>query len=260
MYTVDYNSQNPEANILVKQQDIFQNTLTIKSVHCYYETVEYIDSIRKYGSLCCSPHSAVPIDVIYKSTPQSEKIFITLWGNPSSSRLIFNIDGKSNIDLIRQRDFYEQFDNDEWSSNANDPKIGNKRCDKERQRFFQQNVYARIFFELTREQLKKMCSASTLSIQSSSDSHEIQFEGDASGFITILQAIYNEAIDNTMYTKAKDNALSRLEYTATNIQADNNVAISQFNDKVRSQWVVIIIVGILATILLISGIIRMIND
>ena len=230
MFTVDYNSQNPEANVLVKQQDIFQNTLTIKSVHCYFENIEVERNLfsndipngtqRHYHSSCCSIHNKVPIDIIYKSSPQGEKIFIALWGDATSQRLIFNIDGKSNIDLICQEDIRENFGRNEWSSEANDSNTGKLRYDEEKQRFYQQRGtgYDRMFFELSREQLEKLCSATILNIQSSSQSGEIQFEGDASGFITIIQALYNEAFDNSMYIDAKGNALSFAQRQVSSLQ------------------------------------------
>lgn len=270
MFTVDYNSQNPEANVLVKQQDIFQNTLTIKSVHCYYNTVQYNKDYddfpdengiyrsymrSKKGSICCSPHRDVPIDIVYKSTPQGEYIYITLWGNPTSKRLILNIDGKSNIDLIRQENIRDDFGIGDWSSAANDSATGEKRYEKECQRFYQQEFsgQSRIYFELTREQLEKLCSAKTLYIQTSSHYNEVQFEGDASGFITILQALYNEAIDNAMYINSKADALSLLESETTKIQANNDVEMSkktEFDNNEKTKNTIIITIACIFTIIL----------
>ncbi len=213
MFTADYNFEKPEENVLVKEQDIFQNTLTIKSVHCYYGTVSYYkytdhweDEYGKKnyytglgcenGSVCCSPHRDVPIDIVYKSTPQGENIYITLGGYSTSNRLIFNINGKTNIELFKKDDMSDDYGN-------------------------------RLYFEITKEQFGKMCSATSLAIQISSSSGEVLFESDASVFITILQALYNETIDNTMYTNAKDNALSLLESKAANIQASNDVEMSK---------------------------------
>lgn len=270
MYVADYNFEIPEDNILVKQQDIFQNKLTIKSVHCYYETAtcykytrEWTDNKGKThysferglsnGSICCSPHSEVPIDIVYKSSPQGEDVFITLWGDATSNRLIFNIDGKINIDLIRQEDIQENFGSREWSSEAYDTAIGEQRYNKEKQRYYQQRGtgYDRLFFEITREQLEKLCYAKTLSIQSSSESNEVQFEGDASGFITILQALYNEAFDNSMYTDAKDKALSFIESDAANIEANNNAEASKVKNFYKRRTVLIVGLGIFVIIVLI---------
>ncbi len=256
MFTIDYNSQNPEANVLVKQQDIFQNTLTIRSVHCYFENIEVERNLfsndipngtqRHYHSSCCSIHYKVPIDIIYKSSPQGEKIFITLWGDLTSQRLIFNIDGKSNIDLIRQEDIEENFSRDVWSSEANDANTGYLRYNEEKQRYYQERStgFNRLFFEITRDQLEKLCSATTLNIQTSSHSNEVQFEGDASGFITIIQALYNEAFDNSMYIDAKGNALSFAQKQVSSLQY-----LTTSELKKENWWIWAVLVGVVFLII-----------
>lgn len=261
MFIVDYNFENPEANILVKQQDIFQNTLTIKSVHCYYDTISCYKYTNEWtddkgethfsferglsnGSICCSPHFEVPIDVVYKSNPQGEFIYITLWGGPTSKRLIFNIDGKLNIDLIRQEDLEEDFSRGVWSSESYDAAIGKKRYDEEKHRYYQQRGtgFTRLFFEITKEQLQKLCSATTLLLQTSTEEGSVQFEGDASCFITILQALYNEAFDNTKYPESIEEALAILETSAANIQVNNDIELSSKNNFYKNKNTIIILV------------------
>ena len=55
-----------------------------------------------------------------------------------------------------------------------------------------------------------MCMANSLAVQVSDQHDAVIFESNANGFITILQALYNQALDNTVFSDAKKNALSFL--------------------------------------------------
>ena len=69
-------------------------------------------------------------------------------------------------------------------------------------------------FEISKEQLYELCKASSLQIQISFNG-TVKWEGEASGFITVLQALYNEAFDNTQFKNAQNDAL---EFTKNEFQ------------------------------------------
>ena len=133
-----------------------------------------------YRAKWISIHGDVPINVLYKSNSSDERIFLTLDSCDhkvmGSDKIILNLDGKKNIEINR-----------DWSAEARDEQ-----------------------FEITKEQLYELCMASTLKIQFSGY-NGVGWEGTANGFITILQVIYNEAFDNTLFADAKKKVISYME-------------------------------------------------
>lgn len=152
-------------SVIKTHNDVFNNELIIKSEHLRY----------KYCDIAI--HKDVPLDVIYKSNSSGEKVFIIFesyfqYNNRLSlvfvDKIVFNIDGKKNIEITKKE---------------NPPT--EDEC-----------------YELTKEQLTELCNANSLKIQISGYDG-VLWEGAADSFITILQALYNEAFDNTMFKNAK---------------------------------------------------------
>ena len=197
----DINEINKNLNILEKHNDPFINELTVRFIetHCTYNAYTRDESIKeeieiyydleriypvKEYSPCISIQGQIPIDVIYKSNPSGERIFLEI--NLSlyfDSKVVFNINGRKNIEIL---------------------KSDNPQAEDEE-------------FELTKDQLYELCKASSLKIQIR-NYEGVKWEGDANGFITILQVLYNEAFDNSLFTDAHNTALSYMKTEVKKIE------------------------------------------
>ncbi len=164
MFVKQYDPNVGEANIIEVHNDVFNNELTIKSIH-----------VRGAGVSLDILHEGVPIDILYRSNPSGEKAYMAFADEDyrASTTLIWNINGTKNIKLSRT----ERKEND--------------------------------YYEITKEQLLELCSASVLMVQVSGK-NGILWEGDATGFIIVIQAVYNKAIDNMMFVDAISNAKRQL--------------------------------------------------
>ena len=167
-------------NVLEKNNDIFKNEMTINSVRLFYNYHLYLPYRGESSEL--SVYKDVPLEVLFKSNSSGERVFLV----PDKSylgfidRIILNINGKKNIDILRK----------------------------------EENVLEDEFYEISKEQLYELCKASSLQIQISFNG-TVKWEGEASGFITVLQALYNEAFDNTQFKNAQNDAL---EFTKNEFQ------------------------------------------
>ncbi len=155
-----------------RNNDVFKSELTLFSEHIWY------------GNSDISIHNNVPIDVLYKSNPSGERVFLVIDAEYSKRKnlktyrinniifinnIILNIDGKKNIKVEKNYD-----------TDLNDER-----------------------FEIKKEQLYELCMASSLKIQING-SDGVLWESEADSFITVLQALYNEAFDNSAFTDANN--------------------------------------------------------
>lgn len=165
-----------------------------------------------------SIHEDAPINVLYKSNSSGERIFLTPDDKKvmGSEKIILNIDDKKSIEINR-----------DWRAEAGDEQ-----------------------FEITKEQLYELCMASTLKIQFSGY-NGVGWEGTANGFITILQVIYNEAFDNTLFADAKKKVISYMEDA---IEAEKHYEESRDREFKMGNilaGVVVIIIGFLLFLVLV---------
>lgn len=167
-------------SVLEKNNDIFKNEMTINSVRLFYNYHLYLPYRGESSDL--SVYKDVPLEVLFKSNSSGERVFLV----PNTSRLggidriILNINGKKNIDVLIKEEYV---------------------LDDE-------------LYEISKDQLYELCKASSLQIQISFNG-TVKWEGGASGFITVLQALYNEAFDNTQFKNAPNDAL---EFTRNEFQ------------------------------------------
>ena len=157
-------------NVLEVHQDVFKNELLINSYHVGEHVI----------------HGDVPLDVVYKSNPAKEAFYLTYVyyigeGIPAYLRL--NIDGRENIEI--------EVD-DSLQDNINDYRGSGNR----------------VYFEITKEQLYKLCLANSLAVQISDYHDSVMKECTANGFITVLQTLYNRAIDNTAFCDAEKRCIA----------------------------------------------------
>lgn len=195
-------------NVIETHSDVFKNELTIYSMH--------LKEDHKYNWV--SLHKDVPLDVIYKSNPSGEKIFLVFddlntYNFRGVDLIVLNIDGKKNIEIKGNYHF--------------------KTIDE--------------FFEITKDQFYELCCASSLMIQLSGK-HGISWEGEANSFITILQAVYNEAFDNTLFKEAKDKISSFF-----NSQIEIIREKKEKNKKQIKNFFIIAIISLFVTIVAILG-------
>lgn len=138
-------------------------------------SVHVWDSTASYTDLRSINHGGIPIDIQYKSNSSGEKLYLAFSDedDKASTEMIWNVNGLKNIKLTRT----ERKEND--------------------------------LYEITKEQLFELCMATTLKVQVSGKKGPL-WEGEATNIIIILQTVYNEAIDNTMFVDAKSKALDNL--------------------------------------------------
>ncbi len=209
-----------EYNVLEEHHDVFKNELSINSYHGKYYFEEYYCSDETI-------HEDVPLDVVYKSNPTKEAIYLTYRadkGFPEYLRL--NIDGRENIEV------------------ENDNSFGDE-C----------STYYRVYYEITKEQLHKLCLANSLAVQLSNRHNSVIEECTANEFITILQALYNRAIDNGAFCDAEKKCIAFFEDQIAAKKAKDEAwekksALEQALDHKRKRnktvaWVIVIIVIIL---------------
>ena len=164
-------------NVLEEHHDAFKNELSINSFHV---------KLNKEGMTI---HKDAPIDVLYKSNPTKEVFYLTYLyqyhseeGTPTYLRL--NIDGIENIEIEYDDSLFETL---------GDIKRGHSY---------------RAYFEITKEQLYKLCLANSLAVQISNRQDFAIKEFTANGLITILQTLYNRVVDNTAFCDAGERAVS----------------------------------------------------
>lgn len=136
-------------------------------------SVHVWDSSASYTDLRSINHGSIPIDIQYKSDSSGEKMYLAFSDEEASTDMIWNVNGVKNIKLTRT----ERKDND--------------------------------LYEITKEQLYELCTAKSLKVQISGK-RGVVWEGEATNIIIMLQTVYNEAIDNTMFVNAKSRALDNL--------------------------------------------------
>ena len=160
-------------NVLEEHHDAFKNELSINSFHVKGMTI----------------HKDAPIDVLYKSNPTKEVFYLTYLyqyhseeGTPTYLRL--NIDGIENIEIECDDSLFETL---------GDIKRGHSY---------------RAYFEITKEQLYKLCLANSLAVQISNRQDFAIKEFTANGLITILQTLYNRVVDNAAFCDAGERAVS----------------------------------------------------
>ena len=240
----NYSNQG-DSNVLEKHNDVFKNELTIKSLHNYY---------RGKG---ISIHNEIPVDIIYKSSPGKERVYLSFWGNASSDLMILNIDGVDNIELSKSREISERFDDEEWIAAAGGDESYGLYIVRQANELFYNNRFTpirRVYFELKKDQLYKLCIASSLSVQVSTNTGDVQFERSITDFIVILQALYNEAFDSTKFCEAKDTALSFLNNNVGILEEEKRKTDKKDKREDVFQKVYFIIMGIVFIGLIIWGI------
>lgn len=156
-------------DVLEEHQDVFRNELSINSFHV---------SILLYGYFMPKYviHEKVPLDVIYKSNQSRESFYLTYNGHAKYLRL--NIDGKYTIEIEADEDVRDSLDRG-W----------------------------RYYFEITKDQLYKLCMANSLAIQISDYKDSTVEQRSADGLIPILQTVYNRVIDNSTFCDAKQKCI-----------------------------------------------------
>lgn len=184
--------------VVEKKMDKFKNELIINSFHCCEK------------GECFSPHYPwFPIDVIYKSNQDGEKVYMAYGGVylTSESSLIVNIDGKKNIEL--KKSFDEDIDFEQVWVNFSSKDY--KWHEEWYSLFETDNTnLSRTYFEMTKEQFLQCCQASSLAVQVRENKNTVCFEKDnANGFIPILRVIYNEAIDHSMFVDELNSIISK---------------------------------------------------
>ncbi len=223
MFEVDYDPNTGEANIIKVHNDVFNNELTINSVHVGFFKIngKYVES--KYDGIVSSiKNRFVPIDVLYKSNSSGEKLYLAFADEDgkASTDMIWNINGIKNIKLTR----IERKEND--------------------------------LYEITKEQLYELCTATTLKVHVSGKKGPL-WEGEATNIIIILQAVYNEAIDNTKFADAKNKALDdlnkRVKHLFEKIEEDERQQKEKERRKEKKErnsniiWIIISAVVIIAS-------------
>lgn len=183
---IDFNIKEIDSNcnVIEKRNDAFSQELIVRSVKkrcCYdyfYKEYEYSSYIGTASDKCdISIHHDVPLDVIYKSNSSGERVFLKIeFEDPFAivGKVIFNINGRKNIEI----------------SETDDPPSKYER------------------FEITKEQLYELCMASSLKIQIRDTEGCVIWQGEADAFIIILQVLYNEVFDGSLFKDAHRTALS----------------------------------------------------
>lgn len=198
MFVKQYDPNVGEANIIEVHNDVFNNELTIKSIH-----------VRAAGVSLDILHEGVPVDVMYKSNPSGEKVYMAFADEEyrASTTMIWNINDTKNIKLSRT----ERKEND--------------------------------YYEITNEQLLELCSASVLKVQVSGK-NGILWEGDATGFIVVIQAVYNKAIDNLMFVDAISKAKGQL---TDRVNQNRKRIYTEYKDnekKTRNTYLIVLLITI----------------
>ena len=210
-YWKDIERMSKEASKYIpikRNNDVFKNELTLLSEHIWYLHGYMYDDL--------SIHNNVPIDVLYKSNSSGERVFFVTDTNYEKNglrlsinkKIILNIDGKKNIKV--EYNYY---------ADQNDEK-----------------------FEIKKEQLYELCMASSLKIQISGR-EGVLWESEADGFITVLQALYNEAFDNSMFTDA--NNIIRSDFEKKINEIDSNNKEQQEKKSKRNLGVLLLVGGII---------------
>ncbi len=107
----------------------------------------------------------------------------------------------------------------------------------------------RFYFEITKDQLYKLCMAKNNLLQVNDWNNAELFEREANCIIPMLQVLYNEAIDNSLFEDAKNKALRFLNNKVAILEEENRkVAEKNKQDNVY-QTVFFIIMGIVFGIL-----------
>lgn len=176
-YPIDIERMVKEANSyppIKKTNDVFKSELTLFSEHIWYS----------YGYTCddVSIHKNVPIDVLCKSNSSGERVFFVLDSYYRGENEDFNVD--VDLDICNINNIILSIDG------KKNIKIEDNYADLDDERF-----------EITTEQLYELCMASSLKLQINGR-EGVLWECDADGFISILQALYNEAFDNTKFIDA----------------------------------------------------------
>ncbi len=223
MFEVDYDPNAGEANIIKVHNNVFNNELTINTVHVWVFELngKYVES--KYDGIVSSIRNRfVPIDVLYKSNSSGEKLYLAFADEDgkASTDMIWNINCIKNIKLTR----IERKEND--------------------------------YYEITKEQLYELCTASSLMVQISGKKGTI-LEGNATDAIIMFQTLYNEAIDNTKFTDAKTKALDdlnkRVKHLFEKIEEDERQQKEKERRKEKKEsnsniiWIIISAVVVIAS-------------
>ncbi len=189
-YPIDIERMVKEANSyppIKKTNDVFKSELTFFSEHIWYSNGYTCDDV--------SIHKNVPIDVLCKSNSSGERVFFVLDSYYRGENVDFNVD--VDLDICNINNIILNIDG------KKNIKIEDNYADLDDERF-----------EITTEQLYELCMASSLKLQINGR-EGVLWECDADGFISILQALYNEAFDNSVFTDA------------------NNIIRSDFEEKLK---------------------------
>ena len=221
MFEKKFNTYTPAGyppdkyDVLEEHHDVFKKELSINSYH----VGEYV------------VHGNVPLDVVYKSNPAKEAFYLTYVyyvGKEIPAYLRLNIDGRENIEI--------EVD-DSLKDNIND----------------YQGSGNRVYFEITKEQLYKLCLANSLAVQISNHYDSVIKECTANGFIAVLQTLYNRAIDNNTFYDAKERCIAFFEEEASKKNAKDEEE-EKMRKRSKTAWIVIGILLALIGIIILSAV------
>ena len=209
MFEKKFNTYTPAGyppdkyDVLEEHQDVFRNELSINSFHISILLYGYF--IQKYVI-----HENVPLDVIYKSNQSKESFYLTYNGHAKYLRL--NIDGKYTMEMVADEDVRDSIDGG-----------------------------GRYYFEITKDQLYKLCMANSLAMQTSDYKDSTLEQCSADGLIPILQTIYNRVIDNSAFCDAKQKCIDyyKAEYNRKIAEIEGG----KQEEENRNKWGWIMLIG-----------------
>lgn len=136
----------------------------------------------------CFPYEH-PIDLLYISKPEGEQFYVLYTaekGIRSSGKIIFNIDGKTNVELkTDMKDLLLNGKTEEVFDNYDD-ETPNEIVS---------------FLPISKEDFLKCCNAKHLSVSVRRTNSKVDYENECDEIIPYFQMLYNKVCDSTMFTE-----------------------------------------------------------
>ena len=136
----------------------------------------------------CFPYEH-PIDLLYISKPEGEQFYVLYTaekGIRSNGKIIFNIDGKTNVEL--------KIDNKDLLVNGKTEVVFNNYDDKTPNEIVS-------FLPISKEDFLKCCNAKHLSVSVRRTNSSVDYENECDEIIPYFQMLYNKVCDSTMFTE-----------------------------------------------------------
>ena len=130
-----------------------------------------------------------PIDLMYISKPEGEHFYVLYTaekGIRSSGKIIFNIDGKTNVEL--------KTDKKDLLLNGKTEEVFDNYDDETPNEIVS-------FLPISKENFLKCCNAKHLSVSVRRTNSTVDYEDDCDDILPYFQMLYNKVCDSTMFTE-----------------------------------------------------------